>query len=152
MFKRVVMTILLLTSTVTANERHQMNFYNNISRAGYTPGLAYLYLYGENFGWELGGNYGLGSSTANVSYESFSANLLVTYRTKIDKKQTFMIKVGPSYREYTAIHNTLNSTITNTEISYYNYGFDYLYDLKSYGKIGFNYFADAFGIVYRIKF
>ena len=150
---RFLFTFFTLASLfLHANERHQMNFYNNLSEAGYTPGLSYLYLFGKNFGFELGGNYALGAETVNVSYQSFSANLLLTYRISTAKKQTLMLKAGGSYREYITTYEFLSSTVVDREINYYNFGFDYLYDIKDFGKFGFSYFADSFGLVYRIAF
>ncbi len=137
---------------VHANERHQMNFYNNLSKAGYTPGLSYLYLFGKNYGLEIGGNYALGAQTTNVSYQSFSANLLLTYRFTTAKRQTMILKLGGAYREYITTYEVLSSTVVDREINYYNFGFDYLYDIKDFGKFGFSYFADSYGFVYRIEF
>jgi len=149
---RISVVVLIMLTHLVANDRHQMNIYTNVSRAGYTPGLAYLYLFGKNFGLELGAYYGLGESTVNVEYDVYGVNLLLTHTNSIDKDQTLVLKLGPAYREYQLTYTTSTSTVVNQEIYYYNYGFDYLYKVKEFGTIGLSYFADSFGVVYRIAF
>lgn len=129
----------------------QLNIYNAISRAGYTPGLAFL-VSGDTYGLELGVNYALGASTANVEYESFAANLLLTYKLVTGDDNYLLLKAGGSYREVTTSFTSFSTTIVDKEILYYNWGIDYMFEIKELGTLGFSYFADNFGLVYVVKF
>ena len=140
--------IVLLTSL---HAKTQLNIYNAISRAGYTPGLA-LAMSGDSFGIELGGNYALGSSTVNVSYDSYAANLFLTYTSHIDKDQRLVFKGGGGYREATSTYINNGVIVVDREILFYNWGLDYIFEVKDLGNIGFSYFADSFGIVYGVTF
>jgi hypothetical protein len=146
--KRFTVLVTFLLSLLQAD----INLYGGLSRAGFTPGIAYAGYWSDNFGIEIGGNYALGASTTNVSYESYSGNGLLTFRFRPFKHQLFVLKGGGSYRTATTNYTNFNTTVVSKETLYYNYGFDYIYVIPEVGKIGLSYFADTFGLVYGVEF